>query len=151
MAFEFRYQRVLDVRNIEEQVELGEFGKIQKKVSSEQKKLDSLNDEIQKNLQKSRQIFDGRINRQYFLQQQSYLNFLEKSFLQQKNIVKKWRQKLQKQRQRLIEASQRKKVLEKLKEKKLQQFQEKLQLEEQKIVNEVGTRSFFRHQHREGS
>ncbi len=144
MAFEFRYQRVLEVREIEEQVEQAELGRIQRRLTEEKNRLDELESELGKTFNKLRGKRMGRVGAQYFLQVRSYLDLLGKRLSSQRKKVETWTKKVKKQREKLIEASQEKQVFERLKDREYKRFKEELLRSEQKENNEIGTRSFFR-------
>ena len=67
---------------------------------------------------------------------------LAESIRQQRRAVEAAAREVERHREKLIELSRDKKVLERLKEKKYEEFKKKLRGLEQKMMDEVGLRPF---------
>jgi flagellar FliJ protein len=76
------------------------------------------------------------------LQQEAYLNQLNQRISQQAERLENARQQMETQRTRVVEASTRKKTLERLKEKDLHEMQMRLSQTEQKILDDMGINAY---------
>jgi flagellar FliJ protein len=140
MSFEFRYQRILDVRELEEDQEQAEFVEIRNRLREEEQKLESLKEELNQHFEKTRDYRKGSAPAlQRFRQHASRLN---QKIEEQQNVVEEWEDKLEEQRDELIEASQKRQVLERLKEQDLEEFREELREAEQRQQEEVANQQY---------
>ncbi|MFP4687510.1 MAG: flagellar export protein FliJ [bacterium] len=144
MAFHFRYQRILDIRELEEDQEKTRFAEIQQQLSAEKGKLRRDKQELQNILSSEGQKRKKVTDVSNFLQLQRYAKLLENRISRQQKVVDSWQKKLDKQRQKLIEASQQRQVMEKLKENDYEEFQKEMLKEEERQNNEIANQQFFR-------
>ncbi len=144
MAFQFRYQRILDIRELEEDQEKARFAEIQQKLSAEKRKLREHKQELQDLLSSEGKNRKNQTNVQNFLQLQRYASLLENRISRQQRVVEEWQEKLDKQRKKLIEASQQRQVMDKLKENDFEEFQEEIRKEEERQNNEIANQQFYR-------
>ncbi len=149
MSFQFRYQRILDVREMEEDREKAEFGRIQQRLIQEKRKLEELQSRMQQMFSSFRERQKKSQSVQDFLQTREYAAMLENKMSAQQQEIKKWEKKLEKQRERLIEASQNRQVMENLKERDIKEFKEDMRRQELKENNEIANRQHHR-KYREG-
>lgn len=150
MSFQFRYQRVLEVKETQEDREKAEFGRIQQRLSEEREKLDKLQDKMRQMFDRLRQRREGKQNVQGFLQAQNWAGVLEEKIERQQQVVEKWEEKLENQREQLVEASRERRVFEQLKESDFEEFQEEVRRERLKQNNEIANRQHYQ-EHREGA
>ncbi len=142
--FSFRLENILEIRRQQEKVEQKKFAKEQ---ANYQKEVDFLKvlferrKETYENLIKlEKQKFDKRIR-------MIHVDFVEKTNVDidlQRINVEKAEVKLKKQRSLLLEAMKKRKILEKLREKKKEDYNLEMKNEEQKILDEVAARNFIR-------
>jgi flagellar FliJ protein len=144
MAFQFRYQRILDIRELEEDQEKARFAEIQQKLSGEKRKLREHKQELQELLSSEGKKRKNQTNIQNFLQLQRYAGLLENRIDRQQRVVEEWQEKLNKQRKKLIEASQQRQVMDKLKENDFEEFQEEIRKEEERQNNEIANQQYYR-------
>lgn len=144
MSFQFRFQRVLDVREQQEDLEEIEFARVQNRFRSEKETLEQLEQKLDDHYQniRNRRKMGGRSSS--FSQQQDYTQYLLGQIERQKEVVADWEQKLEEQREQLIEASQRREVLQTLKENDHEQFQQEVLRQERRELNEVAARQYAR-------
>lgn len=144
MSFQFRYQRVLDVRNLEEDREKAKLAEIQQRLIREKKDLNELEEEIEQLFQRESEARSGRQKAGNIIEMRRYANLLENKIEEQQQVVSEWREKLEEQRQELIDASQRRQVLEKLKENEFEEFQKEVRKDIQRESDEVATQQYHR-------
>jgi len=144
MSFQFRFQRVLDVREQQEDLEEIEFARVQNRLRSEKQTLEELEQKLDDHYQNIRTRRKAGASASNFSQQQEYTQYLLGQIDRQKEVVEEWEQKLETQREQLIEASQRRQVLERLKENDHEQFQEEVLRRERLELNQVAARQYAR-------
>ncbi len=144
MSFQFRYQRILDVREMEENREKAEFGRIQQRLIQEKRKLDDLQSRMERMFSDFRERQKETRSVEDFLQTREYAAMLENKIAEQQKVIEKWEEKLEEQRERLIEASQNRQVMENLKERDLEEFKEDMRRQELEENNEIANRQHYR-------
>lgn len=144
MAFQFRYQRVLDIREMQEDQEKSEFARLQQRVIEERDKLEDLKQQLSEMLEQARRSREGEGNIQDFIQVQEYSRMLKEQIAEQQDVLEEWEEKLEEQREQLVEASQERQVMENLKERDYEEFQEERRRQEQNLNNELATRQHYR-------
>ncbi len=138
-AFDFNLQKVLNVRNIQEDIAQNNFLKARQKKKTMENELKELNktkkntyDFIRKELSSSIDM-TLQARRFLYLHKQKIEEKKEKIFFQEKEVVKK--------QQEMIEKQKKRKVLDKLKEKKYKNFYKEHLKNEQKLLDEIGQRA----------
>lgn len=144
MSFQFRFQRVLDVREQQEDLEEIEFARVQNRLRSERETLEELEQKLEDHYQNMRNSRKMGGSASSFSQQQEYTQYLLGQIERQKEVVEDWERKLEKQREQLIEASQRREVLETLKENDHEEFQKEVLRSERRELNQVAARQYAR-------
>lgn len=144
MSFQFRFQRVLDVRERQEDLEQIEFARVQNRYHEEQENLEQLQKKLEQHYEQSRKQREKSGNVGNFQQQQEYSRYIQGQIRRQEEVVQEWKEKLEDQRESLVEASQRRQVLETLRENDHEEFQEELLRREQNELNQVATRQYTR-------
>ena len=138
-AFDFNLQKVLNVRNIQEDIAQNKFLKARQKKKSMENELSKLNETKKNTYEFIRKELDSSIDmtlqarRFLYLHKQKIENHKEKLFLQEKEVTKK--------QQEMIEKQKKRKVLDKLKEKKYKNFYNEHLKNEQKLLDEIGQRA----------
>jgi flagellar FliJ protein len=146
MSFQFRFQRVLDVREREEDLERIDFAEVQNQYRREVDKLESLKEELDEHYDRIRRQRQGQGGAHRFVQQQEQTEYLLNQIQKQQDVVEEWKEKLEEQREELVEASQRRQVLERLRENEYEEFREDMLRQERRESNEVANRQFYREQ-----
>lgn len=142
MSFQFRYQRILDVRELEEDQEQAEFVEIQNRLREEEQKLEDLKQELEEHFDKARAQRSG--NPEAIQRHRKYARRLNNRIAQQQSVVEEWEQKLEEQREELVEASQKRQVMERLKEQDFEEFQEDIREAEQTEQDDISNQQYFR-------
>ena len=132
--FNFRLQRVLDIRDVE-------LDKAQNELYQEKQKLTEIEEKLDKAKQKLSNLFDYiRHNnltvtenirtREYIKKQQRKIEEIAQEFYQQKEVVREYQENL-------IEKKQAKEKIVKIKEKKSKAFYKEFLDKEQKELDEI--------------
>ncbi len=137
-GFNFKLNKVLEVRHIEEEQVLGLLVNAQKKVREIEEKISSLEnkqDELYKYLrnQSALQLDKTLIYR-------SYLQVNRRNIEKTKGNLKSQRDQVSDIKEKYIEKRKRREMLEKLKQKEYKIFQKDFFLKEQKELDELGQR-----------
>ncbi len=141
MKFKFRYDSVLAVKELlvnEKQRELQEENL---KIQHAHERLSELKKEI---LSVSYSLEDKKVRNDKLIQLKSYQNFLLDKVKNQRGIIKQLEFSRDKILHELISLTKEKKVIEKLKEKHLELFNERRRKIEEKMMNEFAVQKFVR-------
>ncbi|MFZ5434421.1 MAG: flagellar export protein FliJ [Calditrichota bacterium] len=139
-AFKFRLQRIRDLREAKEKSKLIEFGKEQQKLSDEQQKLNLFQTEAEL------QVMDLRTERQqpFRVMDQStsfrYMNRIARVIDYQNGVVRAQMNSVERARLRYLDAHRDTKVMDRLRNKRFQDWTREMLREEGKVLDEVGTR-----------
>jgi flagellar FliJ protein len=137
--FNFSLQKVLDVRQHAEEQKSLDLSKAQKELLEEKRRLSALKEKKEEALETAAteekvSVTDLRVKKDYLLQINTALHA-------QHQRVKKSDQKVEKQREKLIEAVKEKKVVETLKEHQLEEYRRMKNLAETKQIDDVALRT----------
>ncbi len=135
--FNFRLQRVLDIKETIEEVKRRDFNIARKKHSEEVKNL--------MDLQNQENLFRVKLNELRLkggnLRQVNifyrFFAYLSGQKAYRRNLIETAREEMEKRREILLEAVKEKKVLERLKEKKLLEYNFEVNKEEQAAMDEI--------------
>lgn len=140
MAYKFSLQNVLDWRGDKEDEAKLDLIQAKERQHQEEKYLKSL---IHENIQiKEKATMERKV--QVMRQQDLYKEVLDQKIIKQKLIVEQAEDLTVRMEQALLKAHQDKRVMEKLKEKEREQYIEKINLEEQKTLDEFATITYGR-------
>ncbi len=140
--FVFRLQRVLDIRLREEELARNEVAKANGEYQLELSKLRHLESERER-VRNSMSMF-GTIPAEYFLNYQRFVEGINFKIEEQKKVVAEKREILQKAVDKLKDAVVKRKVLEKLKERKYKEYMKEFIREEDKMLSDVGESVWLR-------
>jgi len=142
--YKFKLQRVLDVKNIYREKRRRELQNSMTKLTREEnvlkglsENLDGSQNEMKKKRMKTMTGFELSFYYKYFNYLSALIDVQNKKIAQAKNEVTKRREKL-------IEATKEKEILEKLKERTWESYSRELKKEEQKLSDEISSNNFFR-------
>lgn len=140
MGYKFSLQNVLDWRvDLEDEAKL-ELNQAKQELEKEERYLQQL---IRENIQlKEKAALNKRVD--VMRQDDLYRKVLNDKIIQQKLIVEQAENDVQRAEERLVEAYQEKKVMEKLKEKDQQEYVDEMNAIEQKNLDEFATITFGR-------
>jgi len=148
MAFSFRLQKLLDHREDQKKLAQEELARRQRELLQVEQELDRLQQEELKLLQLHRGKAMQKVDVYNLLAIDSYRIYLQERYRRKEKMLRKARQKVEEQRQEVLESWQRCQVLEKLREKALSDFLEEEKLKEQRLNDELTLYAYVR---REGN
>ncbi|MDI6703075.1 MAG: flagellar export protein FliJ [bacterium] len=146
--FSFKLQRVLDIKERKEEQLKGELANVKREYEEEE--------EILHSLERSHSIYLDRLRRHQLntisIQEvrwyQTYLSKLVNDISSQSQKLEDLLRRIDELKEKLIEVSKERRVLEKLKERKWDEFKHEVEYLEQETLDEIGT---SRHIRGEGS
>ena len=139
-GFKFRLQSVLDARQKKlEDCQLG-FAKAQNKLHCENIVMANIVKALDEtNLSFEEVLKIGNIDNTIIFIHQNYIFTLKESIRKQKTIIELAEKELEEKNQLMLEALKAKKVMEKLKEKALDEFKENINRNEMLLIDEIAT------------
>lgn len=145
--FEFRLQRVMEVKEEIEKQKERDFSLARKKVIEEENKLTAIKKQYEscwKDIEDktSRETVDTTEIRQYY----QYLQKLEGDIERQFIYLQEANAEMERRRHILIEASKERKILENLKDRKLASYNEEMNRIEQNFFDEIAGNQYHREQ-----
>lgn len=138
MAYKFRLQKVLDVKEKEEDNKKNEMSLVNFEIDKAKKQLKKLHDELEEHY-KQRQ--DKNLNGssiQELLELNKYIDYLKDTAIKQKNVeIDNLQKRLEDKKEEFIDIRRQRKSYENLKDKDYQKFLEKESKDEEKIIDEI--------------
>ena len=134
MAYKFSYQKILDVRQIQEDQKSSEFASAKNELKIEKEKLSKLEKEkstvMKNNVNNSQSSLD-------LLRKNSFMNKVNENIDKQKVKIIKKERTLSNKKSELLEASKSKKIMDKLKESDLKKYKNEQNKNEQNQIDEI--------------
>ncbi|MDI6793161.1 MAG: flagellar export protein FliJ [bacterium] len=146
MPFRFRFQRILEIREHKEEVLRGELSEAKRKLSQQEQVVSSLNEAHLNCLDELRQRKKTGIIPEEIRWYQRYLNKLLVEIASEEKKQENLSKEVDAARQRLVKASQDKRVMERLKDRALERYKEEEALKEQDFLDELGISIHYRRQ-----
>ena len=138
MGYKFTYQKILDIRNIQEELKSVETASKQRELQEEQEELEKLNelksDHVNGNGKKT-----GKSPHELLLND-TYMNQMNRKLDDQKQEVEKRESELKDKKTELLEATKSKKIMDKLKETDYQNFKTEEDRKVQKDLDDIGAK-----------
>lgn len=135
--FVFRLQKALEHREEEEDRLKKEFLLKKNRLDQEKEILVEINELIDKTIHQFNSLRVGNLNPISLKNYETYLKKIKNDKNTQEGIVSEWRRVTEQAKDKFIEGRKEKKVLEKLKEKKLEIYKLEKIKEEQKFIDEL--------------
>jgi flagellar FliJ protein len=142
--FNFKLESVLDYRKTTEKEKVQSYVKKKQEFEQEQSNLEKLEKTYAKNIS---DITDGATGKMDFEKQMQYYRYLENTkhkIKNQKKVIHEKTEKLNQAEEELIEAKKEVKIMEKLKTKKKEEYEQEQRKVEQNTLDEFATMSFTR-------
>lgn len=139
--FNFSLASVLRYRQRKEELEQYKLAETLQRADAEKRLVEGLITE------KTEAISQGNvseININMMCQREEYISYLDFCLEKQKKHLEEALEEVKRSRAQLIDAARERKVVEVLKEKKLEEYANNLKKEEQKLLDEVGIASYCR-------
>lgn len=138
-AFKFNLQRVLDIRDAQERIRKNELALERKKEQEILQRIEQLHQEQTDSYRSGASVMSsGQADIRIFLSYQRYMEYIERTISKTREMLEEQKKAVELSRQMLIEASRKKKLLEKIKEKRWQAFKKVEAAAEQMIIDEIG-------------
>ena len=138
--FRFRLQRVMDARVTIERQRQRDMAEAQGELADQQKKLKELEAELEETERDQRNMVQRPVKAGDALIQHRWHRELRTRIRVQQEQVAKAATKVEEARVRLVEASKDRKVLEKLKERRLEEYHKEELTQQQNQLDDVGAR-----------
>lgn len=137
MAFKYQFETILNLKTRMEDMKKGELKLALDRLEKEKEKLIELNKdkEIQYEVVKEKQ--KNKFTAEDLKLFNNYIDALNKKINYQETMVAKEEKKVNKVREELIKASKEKRMFEKLKEKKLEEYMQEYYAGEQQVVDNI--------------
>lgn len=137
MAFKYQFETILNLKMRMEDMKKGELKLALDRLEKEKEKLIELNKdkEIQYEVVKEKQ--KNKFTAEDLKLFNNYIDALNKKINYQETMVAKEEKKVNKVREELIKASKEKRMFEKLKEKKLEEYMQEYYAGEQQVVDNI--------------
>ncbi len=149
--FIYSLENVLKVKRIREKKEQEKFAVKQKEFYEEKMKEQKIRDDKRSQTDEFKQIVSGgKLDFAKVLSRRQHLNVLKEDLDNQIEKVLEASQKLNKQREKLLEAVKDRKIMDKDKENKYGQYKEIMKQIEIKFLDEIATLRFSRDKNKEG-
>ncbi|MBU0899772.1 flagellar export protein FliJ [bacterium] len=142
--FRFRLQRLLEVRKHFEELLISELAVSKRRYLNEEEVLNSLKELVGVNLKRLKKKQERITSVEEIILSYHYLHQLDHQIIIQKESLKKIQEEINLITEKLIKASQKKKVVEKLKERRLNEHKKLLEKIEQGVLDEVGINLYLR-------
>jgi flagellar FliJ protein len=144
MPFRFRLERVLDIRKRKEELIRAELAEAKLAREYEETVLLRLQEDLQRYLDDLRRRQKERVLPWEMLWYHLYLDNLKNQIRNQKKRLQELDEKIDQITQRLVKASQDRRVLERLKERQYEEYLLEMERAEQAILDELGLNMFIR-------
>ena len=137
MAFEFKFEAILNLKVRMEDMKKAELRRISKELEDEKEKLKNLMQEREVLYEKVREKSSRGITKQELITFNNYVSVLKRKITNQKSVIFEISTRLDKVRQELVKVSQEKKMFEILKEKKYDEYMKEYYKKEQEVVDNL--------------
>ncbi|EFM39838.1 flagellar export protein FliJ [[Eubacterium] yurii subsp. margaretiae ATCC 43715] len=138
MAYKFRLQKVLDVKEKEEDNKKNEMSLVNFEIEKAKKQLHELYDELEENSKQRQDKNSSGSSIQELLELNKYIDYLKNTAIRQKiEEIENLQKKLEDRKEEFIDIRRQRKSYENLKDKDYQKFLEKESKDEEKIIDEI--------------
>ena len=135
MTYKFSYQKILDVRQIQEDQKSSEVASAQNELDLEKDQLSELEKEKSSTLKQKENVNDNALE---LLRKNSFVNQANENIEKQRKRIKEKEQNLSSKQGELLEASKSRKIMDKLKETDLEKFKLEQSRKNQNQLDEIG-------------
>ena len=135
--FRFRLDSVLRVRAAEETNKKREFGTVLRQVKSEEDRLREIEENIARNDRLAEEMGGGRTSSAELMELSRYAGALDRKKTAQEETIARAEEFLDRKRGELVEATRRKKTLERLRERSLLEHESAVRKDEQAVIDEL--------------
>ena len=140
--FRFRLESLLRFRAAKEEEKKREFGIVLGHLKHEEAQYNAIANNIDQHNRFMEESGQGKISVRTLMRNFFYARSLEKTKSEQKKAVKKAEELVGEKRSELTEATKKKRILERLKENKLEEYNQSVTKEEQALIDEFATQRY---------
>ncbi|MBN2072710.1 MAG: flagellar export protein FliJ [Actinobacteria bacterium] len=140
--FKFNLQSVLNLREFKRDLLRQDLANIMVELNNEKVKLSCLVEEFERNRDRLMEELLNNDNSKTIFYYRDYLNFLEKKIADERRIVEILEEAVLKKRKEIGDAEKEKKVVEKIKERKLDRYESDMKSKLQKNADEFSIQRF---------
>ena len=137
MAFKYQFETILNLKIRMEDMKKGELKLALEKLQKEKEKLTNLNNEKETQYKVFKEKQEEKFTAEDLRAFNNYINALNKKIDEQATMVLKEEKKVSKVREELVKVSKEKKMFEKLKEKKYEEYMQEYYAAEQQVVDNI--------------
>ena len=137
MAFSFKFQSILDLKQRIEDQKKSKYGEANEELKNQKDKLNVLIEEREHQFELMREKGKEGFTPKELIVYNNYMNRLKRSIEIQTVVVEKAKAAVEKARLELVEAAKQRKMFETLREKKLEEYWEEYYKKEQAELDEV--------------
>ncbi|MBP3284523.1 MAG: flagellar export protein FliJ [Clostridia bacterium] len=137
MAFQFRFQSILDVKIRLEDLKKAKFGEANEELRIQTEKLSVLVNEQNFQYESMKEKNKKGVTPKDLIVYNNYMNRLKQAIEIQKKVIEKAKDAVEFARRELVEAAKERKKFETLKEKKLEEYWEEYYKKEQTALDEI--------------
>lgn len=135
--FSFQFQSILNIKLQQEEALKNEFGKAVQRLEEEKAEQLRLENHLSDQFEQFNEKSSRGVTVEKLIEHNAYISYLSDRIKQQKENVNFAQQNVDKVREELIKAVQEREILDKLKDKKLEEFRKEQLRQEQQINDEV--------------
>ena len=135
MVYKFSYQRILDVRKIQEEQKSSEVASAHNELNTELDELSKLEAKKLSVLNDEEHLTDNTLE---LMRQNSYVNQVNESIEKQRVRIEKKKKNLNSKQDELLKASKSRKIMDKLKKTDLEKYNIDQNRKEQNQIDEIG-------------
>ena len=135
MGYKFSYQRILDVRKIQEEQKSSEVASAHNELNTELDELSKLEAKKLSVLNDEEHLTDNTLE---LMRQNSYVNQVNESIEKQRVRIEKKKKNLNSKQDELLKASKSRKIMDKLKKTDLEKYNIDQNRKEQNQIDEIG-------------
>ncbi len=136
--FSFRLQRVMDAKASEERQCQRELGEAQDELGRQQQRMEQLAEEMERQRQRQREMNRTTVTVSQLRLHDQWNGNLKRVVKHQEKEIEKASEEVELRRLKLLEVTREKKVLERLKEKRLEAHNQQLKTEQQNTLDDIG-------------
>jgi flagellar protein FliJ len=142
--FQFRLQKVMETTMTREELQKRELAEAFGRLRRSEEELEAMLEHLEQQIAEFTSAAEGRgaVRVSELMNYSGWTEVLAAEIRLQRTKIEKQSEDVRLQRERLLEITRDKKVLEKLKDKKYAEFKKKLRNMEQKFLDELSVRSF---------
>ena len=141
--FQYRLEKLLQLRSHDETLRQKELAVSSRKVNTQQDVLNNIDGHYRSGQDDSRKYLTGKIDTNHLVRYSRYFLKLKKDRISGLEVLKVLEREREKHRQALLDATRRRQILEKLRDRKKEAYQKKLELIEQKEQDEIASNYAF--------